>query len=131
MKNGKKTGEVIMFSNLKFLFCMKNRVIIDYCSLYLRRKDCSCYTCDRKSEELYNSIKETIPDVVICDRKLSDCVSYDVLEKLRQEGIEVKMFLTPSEYYITDRYFGRMPYFAKPINTKCLGCRLIHMLWTE
>ena len=60
--------------------------------------------------------------------KISDCVSYDVLEKLRQEGVEVKMFVTPSEYYITDRYFGRMPYFAKPINTKCLGCRLIHKL---
>ena len=87
MKNGKKSGEAIMFSNLKFLFCMKNRVIIDYCSLYLRRKDCSCYTCDRKSEELYEAIKEKRPHVVLCDKKLEDGMSVDVYERLKKDGI--------------------------------------------
>ena len=117
-----------MKRNFKILLCMKNEIIQNRCKEYLETRNCSVCICSKTFNELYNSIKETMPDVVICDRKLSDCVSYDVLEKLRQEGVEVKMFVTPSEYYITDRYFGRMPYFAKPINTKCLGCRLIHKL---
>ena len=72
---------------------MKNEIIQNRCKEYLETRNCSVCICRKTFNELYNSIKETMPDVVICDRKLSDCVSYDVLEKLRQDGIEVKLYL--------------------------------------
>ena len=105
-----------MFNNLKFLFCMKNRVIIDYCSLYLRRKDCSCYTCDRKSEELYEAIKEKRPHVVLCDKKLEDGMSADVYERLEKEGIEVKFFINSSSYYSLGANNIRTRFYSKPVS---------------
>lgn len=120
-----------MTRNFKILLCMKNEIIQNRCKEYFEVRNCSVYICRKTFNELYNAIKETKPDAVICDRKLSDCVSYEVFEKLGQEGTAVKMFVTPSEYYITDGYFSRMPYFTKPINTKCLGCMVIHKLQLE
>ena len=105
-----------MFNNLKFLFCMKNRVIIDYCSLYLRRKDCSCYTCDRKSEEHYKAIKEKRPHVVMCDKKLEDGMSADVYERLKKEGIEVKFFINSSSYYSLGANNSRTRFYSKPVS---------------
>lgn len=117
-----------MLSNFKVLLCMKNEILRNCCYEYFQARNSSVYTCNKTFNDLYNAIKETKPDVVMCDRKLSDCNSHDVLEKLKAEGIEVKMFITPTEYYYIGGYEKHMPYFTKPINTKCLGCRVIHRL---